>query len=199
MMATITGLRGKYDKLNNQERLRLVADAINRDDSVDLSALRVTAPRQSYVMTEVWLEDRFNALWRISVVFWLAIELLNTERQSLEHKSTISTILRDDLLKPEYMTIDLEAYDFHLFVKGIDQRLENIFLQFRSLTEAINRLAKDVGLRPEELIAHAPKDGNARLVAAIDNTPENELPEEFVNDYYNLFAHYWPDLKVVKE
>ena len=191
-MTRITGLRGKYDKLNNQERLKLVANAITRDDPSDLSALRLTAPKRTYIMTDAWLEDRFNALWNISVVFWLAIETLNTERQSLEHKSTIGTILRDDLLKPEYMAIDREAFNLHLFVKGIDQQLQNTFLQFRSAAEAINRLSKDVDLRPEELIAHAPEDVKERLLTAIDNTPESGLPEEYVSLYYDLFAHYWP-------
>ena len=191
-MATITGLRGKYKKLNNQERLRLVAHAIARDDSVDLSALIVTAPKQSYIMTEAWLEDRFNALWRISVIFSLAIEMLDTERLSLEHKRTIGILLRNDCLKPEFAGADPEAFDTHFILKGIDQRLKNNFLRFQSAVDAINQLAKDVGLSPEELIAHAPVDVRERLETVADNNPEKELPEEYVSWYYDLFAHYWP-------
>ena len=194
MMATITGLRGKYNKLNNQERLRLVADAIARDDSVDLSALIVTAPKQTYTMAEAWLEDRFNALWRISVIFSLAIEMLDTERLSFEHKHTIAMLLGNNCLKPEFLSVVPDAFDAPLLLKGIDQRLKNNFVRLQSAVEAINQLAQDVGLSPEELISHAPADVRERLETVTDNNPKKELPEEYVNWYYDLFAYYWPGL-----
>lgn len=193
-MATITGLRGKYDKLNNQERLRLVADAIARDDSVDLSALKITAPRESCVMIDGWLEDRFNALWRISVIFWLAIEMLDTERLSLEHKRTIGTLLRDNWLKPELVGEAPEEFDAHLLLKGIGQRLNNNLLEYKSAVAAIAQLAQKIELELEELIAHAPADVRERIKSMANDNPEKELPKEYVSRYYSLFAHYWPGL-----
>ena len=198
-MATITGLRGKYDKLKNQERLRLVADAIIRDDGVDISALTETAPRYSYTVIDPWYVDRYNALWRISVMYWLTMEMLYSEQQVVEHKYTLARLLNDGVIKPEYVGKILGQIDAPHFLKLTEQKLENNARQLQATAAAIDLLAKEVGLEPDELIAHVPADIKEWAKKVVGGTPKEESQIEYVKHYYKIFAGYWPDLKVVKD
>lgn len=194
MNTKIERIHNKYDKLTNQERLRLVTNAIERGDDEELGALLRSTAKKTYTMRDAWMVDRFDAIWRISVVYWLTTEELLRTRGENQH---LLRILKSDTA--EFLNLDVDDPTRQKRVKAIEHLCEQLGEHdslLWAVAQAIVKLAEIIQLKPAELLVYTPpavKDRLAIKHPQLDQASENQL-QQMVGMYYRLFAAYWPDL-----
>ncbi len=194
MNTKIARIHNKYDKLTNQERLRLVANALERGDDEDLEALVRSTAKKTYTMRDAWLVDRFDAIWRISVVYWLVTEELLREREEKLH--LLSILLSDSGRIMKLSDDDLTKQKRNRAIVILDEQLVEYACILWAVGQAIQRLALLVQLQPSELLAYTPPAVKERLMLEHgqlnDQAGENQF-QQVIDMYYKLFAAYWPD------
>jgi|GEM_PF-5340575 len=189
MTTKIARIQNRYDKLGNQERLRLAVSAIERGDDEELEAIFSTASRKIYRMTDAWITDRYDAIWKISVVYWLFTEELLREREELCHRATIYKFNVDygDESQRQKLSKVLEI------INAMITEHDNLIW---AVSEAIRQLAKTVELAPTDLLARASESAKERLNWQrhdYDDQADETILSDMVNKYYQGFAAYWPD------
>jgi len=194
MITKIARVHTKYDKLTNQERLRLVTNAIERGDDEELEALVRSTAKKTYTIRDVWMVDRFDAIWRISVIYWLTTEELLREREENQH---LLSILRCDTAG--FLKLDVDDPTRQKRCKAIEhlcEQLDEHDSLLWAVAQAILKLAKVIQLQPAELLVYTPpavKDRLAIKHPQLDQASENQL-QQMIDVYYRSFAAYWPDL-----
>lgn len=192
MTAKIARLHNNYDRLENQERLHLVASAIERGDDDELNALISTTPKKSYVMRDAWMVDRYHAIRTVSLVYWLMTEETLREREKMLHHTTIlesSVRLADE---PKRLKV------IELVGKMIEEH-DNLLW---AASEAIRQLATAVKLQPRELLVFVPEHVKGRLNLqrhTYDNQVDEAILQKMVKSYFKGFSVHWPDLDIPDE
>lgn len=191
-MASITKIRGKYDKLDDQERLRLVASAINRGDGNELKTLKASTVRKTYTMPDAWMVDRYTALWDVSVIYWLITEELLHKREAARHAYSN---VRVDIEDSQELGDALNDIDDAVILKIIATEIAEFTRHIFAASQAVKKLSLEIDLKPGELIAYTPEHVKNRLEVPLSKSGES-IDGEFIDDaidwYYTVFASYWP-------
>lgn len=192
-MASITKIRRHYDNLDNQERLRLAASAINRGDTEELEVLAATTSMKTYTMPDAWVGDRYHALWDVGVTYWLITEELFHKREAARH--TYSRI-RVDIEGFRELAEARDDIDDTRLLKIIKAEIDEFTRQIYAASQAVKKLSREVNLSPDELIAHTPEHVKKRLEIELlepEELNEGEFLEDGIELFYTVLASYWPD------
>lgn len=192
MTNKIARIQNRYDKLSNKERLQLAVSAIERGDNQDLEFIFRTAPRKTYTMPDDWITDRYEAIWKISVVYWIITEELLREQEELSHRVTIYkfNVEYGDQSQRQKWSKALEI------INSMITENDNLIW---AASESIRQLAKIVELDPRDLLARASESVKERLNWQhhnLDTQTDQITLSEKVDMYFQTFLAYWPTANI---
>jgi len=195
MHAKSARLHNRYDKLANDERLRLIAGAIGRKDDEELEVLISTTPRKTYSMPDASVVDRLAAIWRISMLYWLATEELQRE---IDTKRLTVLLVRSEYETRQLANIDYDKRKCLAIIDSLAHQLIGFECMLWSLSQAIHRFAKKIGFQPAELLAYAPSSVQERHLVLLPNQEvqiKGDRLEEMIETYIRLFSTQWAEFE----